>query len=632
MLQTVLRDGALDVTPCELSQLSDTTADVVVLAGDAPGALEALRRLRDDGPRPDVPVVLVGAPPGLEPRSDGPAFGAEWALSRDVAPDRLVRVVREVAARAVVLGAPRGHRERTLDLGRDESQVARVRENEDGSRSVGRISDVAPAHEPGSGEIALRAPISLELEAILRAGAARALPNAIDVDVSLPAGEDAARDLVPDEFIAVAHLALDDEEPAADSLTFVGGPAPLPESRSSRTPPAATPAGGKKTFAGAALPPRPSSPIEGARAVDQGTRSAVPTGSSPPPRPYAGAPASSRGGAERERSALTTGAELIVGEGNALALLRALYGLDASGSERTVRVRASEETVELSLAAGVITRIAAPVAQRVLEALGQRPASGEVEAEARIDALVLGGLVPRARRARTEEAVRRAVLTRVLRARNIEWKERTRPSEAPGARLLPGSAARELCDAAAQAIDGVRAAELLGGMAARVVRTSTWERGAAELGAPTALDGLLDERGMGLGRLAIALADEPGLCGRIVALVALGALEVRGLDAEVPEDLAARARARSMIEEAVKLAEDADYFALLGVVSATGDAGIADAHAKRTARLRALDLPALGLDALSADRDVALAALDEARRVLSRASWREAYASALARS
>lgn len=205
-LLTVLRDGGLDVRPRELGALEGTNADVVVLAGDAPGALEALRRLRDDGPRPDVPVVLVGAPPGVEPRGDGPAFGAEWALGRDMAPERLVRVVREVGARAVVLGAPRGHRERTLDLGREESQVARVRGE--------RVSDVAPSPEPGSGEVLLRAPISLELEAILRAGAERALPNAHDVDVSLPAGEDSAQDLVPDDFIAVAQLAGDDDEPA----------------------------------------------------------------------------------------------------------------------------------------------------------------------------------------------------------------------------------------------------------------------------------------------------------------------------------------------------------------------------------------------------------------------------------
>lgn len=627
-LLTVLRDGGLDVRPRDLDALESSDADVVVLAGDAPGALEALRRLRDDGPRPDVPVVLVGAPPGVEPRGDGPAFGAEWALGRDSAPERLVRVVREVGARAVVLGAPRGLRERTLDLGREESQVARVRASDAGPRRVDRVSDVAPMPEPGSGEILLRAPISLELEAILRAGAERALPNAHDVDVSLPAGEDAARDLVPDEFIAVAQLASDEDEPAADSLTFVGGPPPLPEPKGARTPASpGTPAGIKKTFAGAIA--ARTAAVDPPRAADrEATRSAVSTGSSIPPRPYAGAAGAPRAA---ERGGLTTGAEVKSGSGSALELLRTLLALDVARSERTVQIRAGASSVELSFVDGSFSRIGAPIAEHVLVALGQRPAENDVEAQVRLEALVLGGLVAPARRARLEERARRGVLDTLLRARTLEWQDVPASPDAPTSRPLPSPLARELGDAAARSIDLGRAAELIGGRTARLCRTRWWERRAVALGAPTALDALLGERGMGLYRLHAALEDEPGLPGRLVALLASGALEVSGIDAEVPEDFAARARARALVAEALACAEDGDYFAMLGVGHGAGAQAIAEAFAERSERLRALDLEALELASLGGDRDVALAALEEAQRILSRARWREAYAAALAR-
>lgn len=616
MLQAVLRAAGLDVTPRELSTLEESDADVVVLAGDAPGALEALRRLRDDGPRPDALVVLVGAPPGLEPRSEGPAFGAEWALTRDAAPDRLARVVHDVAARADARALPRSHRERTLDLGRDESVVARVHEDQTGGRRIARVSDVAPSPEPGSGEHALRAPISLELEAILRAGAERALPGGAGVDVSLPAGEDAAIDLVPDEFVLAAPLIESDDEPVGDSLTFVGGPPPLAASRSGRA--SHTPGGTRAS----SPPPARTAALE-ARA--DGTRSAIPTGSSLPPRPYAGAAARER---ERERASVTTGAApASAGSGTVVDLLRMMFEVARSGDERVLRID-GEVPLELALADGLLAQLRGPVAGRVLEALGQRAAGSETEAEGRLDALVLGGLVSPARRAREELVVRRALLDQLLGRARVAWKSLD-DSVSPG-RALPHPFARELADAAARTIDARRAHEL-GLSTSRLHRSAGFPAVAAALGAPLSLEVSLGDAGMSLARLSVALVDEPGLAGRVVALIAAGVLEARGVDADVPEDLAARARARTLVEDAARLAAEGDYFVILGLGPRDGAAAVESAYSERRGRLLALDLEGLGLTGLAGDRDVALSALAEARRILSVDRWREPYAAALAR-
>ena len=68
-----------------LADVPLTRADLVLMAGDVDGALAALKLLRDDGVEGDVPVILLGLPPGSAGEApEGPAFGADAVLARPI--------------------------------------------------------------------------------------------------------------------------------------------------------------------------------------------------------------------------------------------------------------------------------------------------------------------------------------------------------------------------------------------------------------------------------------------------------------------------------------------------------------------------------------------------------------------
>jgi len=79
-----LRQSDLDVREVDLVDLPLTKADLVLMAGDARGALGALKLLRDEGERGDVPVILLGVPDGMSHEGTGPAFGAEAVFVRPI--------------------------------------------------------------------------------------------------------------------------------------------------------------------------------------------------------------------------------------------------------------------------------------------------------------------------------------------------------------------------------------------------------------------------------------------------------------------------------------------------------------------------------------------------------------------
>jgi len=114
-----LRQSDLDVGVIGADDVVRTHADLVIVAGDAPGALKAIKLLRDDGDHGDVPVILVGVPEGTAHPGDGPGFGAEAVFLRPVSFAALlakVYALLESSPRAEVSRIQAPVPERTMQL------------------------------------------------------------------------------------------------------------------------------------------------------------------------------------------------------------------------------------------------------------------------------------------------------------------------------------------------------------------------------------------------------------------------------------------------------------------------------------------------------------------------------------
>ncbi|MCZ7682398.1 MAG: hypothetical protein M5U28_27855 [Sandaracinaceae bacterium] len=135
-----LRCEGLDVASVRLADVVLTRADLVVMAGDAEGALGALKLLRDEGMHGDVPVILVGVPDGMEHHGEGPAFGADAVFARPVAFEPLLssvrRLLREAGSGPQVSEVGVARVEHTMRLPGEadgaSSQVYELRSREDG--------------------------------------------------------------------------------------------------------------------------------------------------------------------------------------------------------------------------------------------------------------------------------------------------------------------------------------------------------------------------------------------------------------------------------------------------------------------------------------------------------------------
>ena len=140
---------------------------------------------------------------------------------------------------------------------------------------------------------------------------------------------------------------------------------------------------------------------------------------------------------------------------------------------------------------------------------------------------------------------------------------------------------------------------------------------------------LVRMEGRSFGEIVAAAPTEPGLSGVLYALVAGDVLVLTEPPAEADPPPEARAAVRTLIEAAAALADDGDYFAILGVSREADEVDLERAHHARGAELEALPLGLLGLTSLEARRREAIEAIDEARRALSDSRRRSAYARAL---
>lgn len=101
-----------------LDDIVRTSADAVVLRGDAPGVLAILRALRDDGTHPDTPVLLLGTPEGTGPFDEGPGFGAQHVLPKHSSVSRIAEALHVIVGREPRPDVPDVRAEHTMQLGR----------------------------------------------------------------------------------------------------------------------------------------------------------------------------------------------------------------------------------------------------------------------------------------------------------------------------------------------------------------------------------------------------------------------------------------------------------------------------------------------------------------------------------
>lgn len=649
--------AGFEVETCELRDVERTRADLLVLAADAPDALKVLRRLRDDGRRPDVPVILLGTPEGTTPIPEGPGFGAELVLPRPVDETRLVagaqRLLREHRPeRSIVERVP----EHTLELRErgtgpeerdDPSGVSAIRPMEDEDAAPAERSErrSAPAPRPssppsptgisqierrseipasvittgvGSSSVSsgtadfAQAPISDSLRAVLVAADRRVFPGLAAIDVSIPAGEASARELVPDELF-------DDASPdgeGEDEGLFVVAPlaSVLGASVSSVPPRSARP------------PSEP--PAEREKKTSPGTPLSLGAGfklPNPLP-PRVEPPALSLPMDEALGPLDPSGARRLAVVGG--AMLRALAAIVLGRASVRALVTSPGLEAELTFVRGELARTEGPVARLALARLG-RSAADESSARARLTLLVERGELTATSEALALSRGERDLLAKVALLDDGEAVfHATRDEDVP-ARLGPtgrllGALALEARDA--PAIEGLLAPL---GSTGRLDPTPALGGAVAALGLPHDVGRFFESRDQGLSPLELARASRlaPELRGAAALLVAAGALTLAPGRVEVAEtDVRA---IEQIVREHAARADDGDYFAILGVDAGASAIEIAAARDGKRAMLRGLPLEELGLGALVRAREIALSALDEAAEALESDALRAAYARAL---
>ena len=750
-----LRALGLQAVVVPLEAIVQTSADAVILRGDAPGVLGILRSLRDDGPRPDTPVVLLGTPEGTGPFQEGPGFGAEHVLARDASAVRIAEVLGRITGRKTPLSgrdkpAADASRERkvehTLELAQrggagdwqvrsgflatpDERPEERVdgasepappselasdppgvsrrrHEHGEGSDEVSQVvaspelsavfesshgeleaprrrvgsspgerrqdsvvpstgshpgtgSGVSsPGSVPGTSQLFVVASISDELRKILYDADRRVFADRPPIDVSLPRGEDAARDLVPDEFVEVFSLALDEPERADLELTFVGvagakaDDAPRPRPAPEPEPAAAADDGEEprpKTSPGTptSMSRRPPDP-------DAGTRSSA-DAQIAPPRPYVSEAPRAEGPALREEALVRPSqppprVALVSSERGDLAPLGAyaLVGQLALGRlDVVLTLRVHDKPVVLTLARGELVQVSGEgftelrrrALHRLLSAslgVGQATEASRGEPTFALE---------RASRL-AEEAVLADVLLEARGAFSIEPRALEARAEAPG-RLTQRTLACALLEVSRRGLSVDRVAahflprledptvtrlERLSRL--EVIRTPTLERVLDAVEAPRELAWLLRRetatQATSVASLVAAAPDEPGLVAAVFVVAQLGGLAISVLsEAASLAHTDLDARAEKSIAALRERADRADYFEVLGIPRDSDGSAVVDAHYRLRAELLAWPLADLGLARLEADRMRILAVLDDAADVLADARARRRYARGL---
>jgi hypothetical protein len=298
-----LRQEGFEVRSVALADTVLTRADLVLIAGDADGALAALKLLRDEGMHGAVPVILIGVPDGMDHHGEGPAFGADAVLARPIEFGPLLSCAHRLLKRRHSESSelPRGAApvERTQRLASsesepDSSQVFEVRTPPESieswrpreptleldrgapsresrpSSSVRSASSIparpstspsrtppptGPGSRPGTGPFGTDAPepvippearaeLSPWLAELLHAADRRVFPDHPALALHFPAANEPPEVLIPQELFEASSFRIDEPvvEDPIDAFTYVGGPAvPSPRESAAPVPPSDAP-------------------------------------------------------------------------------------------------------------------------------------------------------------------------------------------------------------------------------------------------------------------------------------------------------------------------------------------------------------------------------------------------------
>ncbi len=647
-LLLALRGTRFDVFEREVNAVPRTNADVLVLAGDTRGALEALRRLRDDGAFPDVPVVLLGTPEGITHRGGGQSgLGAEAVFLRPIDRHALLLMIDELAHRVKQSSRRLSEnptattaRERTMQL----SVEGRLKE------AVQETPSTHPESMTPSSGGGVRAPfasVSERLCDLLLSADRRAFPTRPAIDMALPGGDESAAELLPSELFEHDELVVDVlalEEDPIDAFTFVGGPV-LPEESSAagaeesieRTPstlpkssPPTSPNRPSKMPLRTELEPKVRG--DGWDAANGPVRTGVHESIL---RPDVDSSRVEESDWPREDSVLgRIDAEgMFRGSAAEGDLLPVLFRITSLRHAVRLVITANSVETRMTLREGELVLVESDIAVRAADALARRGAnvprsSGEDAARSALEDAVRRGVVSRLEHERALREAREQLLVDLIRAQGARFALE-RCDEARKLRLgplpfgIPFRAA--LAEAARRAVSKEQWMQGDFGFE----RTGRFDEIAAEGWIRPEMASLIAaHENVAASRLLDEAQGELGVPGLLSALIAAGALRI------VP--VAPRARqgertphARRMIEEACVLVEDADYFRILSVSMAASEMELAEAYRTRTSELQSIDLEALGLGALESARRGVLDAMAEAHRVLRNPRWRDAYTNAL---
>ncbi len=317
--------------------------------------------------------------------------------------------------------------------------------------------------------------------------------------------------------------------------------------------------------------------------------------------------------------------------------------LALSGAEGELRLRDLEPAVGevcVTLLDGEARVFAADAATRVVAQLRRErrivdePAD-EPAAQQLLERRVAAGLLSRFELERRLARAREEALYAVLASRRAHYElaplEPTRRDALPHVpRPFSRSLLALVVEGARRRLEPARVASLLGPGPVRLLPTADCAARVAEAGLAPELAALVcDAAGATLDALTAAAPPEEGVAGAVFALVRAGALRVEAAPAAPPVSHEAAAVARAELAALALLAEDADYFAVLGVARDARERELHAAHEERVRAVRGLPLEALGLASLEPAREAVLAALDDALDVLADARLRVRYARAL---
>lgn len=654
-----LREEGIDVVERSLDEVrGGSGAALLVLAVEVEGVLELIEQLRATDAMVTTPIVLIGQPEQVPAPDSAVAVAIDAFYARPVPVARLTRKVQTFLNPAARLVAPLTEPpevqrpvEPTIQLSADDAPPESswpVRENtlqlsedappplptptESGQFVMGAFD--AGEDEDEDEESSASGPIaelSPRLMAMLEAADRRLFPDAPRLDLSISAGEESARELVPHESLEVGSpIEVLDEE--ADGLTFIGAIVEEPSRGEvvELAPPEGFDESKSQVVSTVGGRPAPEEGQERHRTVAERAHSK--------PRAFSGS-ATLDAFDVGERTSDGRGRHGTLADGEALGLVLRLWARRSTA--RLVLEPLEGSPITLMFRDGQLCSFEGPASLSVIRQLRGRGRvtdhpEHELAADAALERRIAAGQLGRFECERLLRHAREGLLFDALAVESTRFE--VTPADAERGWLDPnrkppfGWPIPVLALAAARLRFGVAKVRALVGAGPLSVGLA---EGAHALFRemhlePELVDLFERHDGADLGALLNGCSDHEGIAGALYALHLLGALTLTSADVARGDEGRSIEAVRRAVVAAARVAEDADYFTILGVERSARGREVRLAHRRRVDSLRGLPLTELGLDGLESSRQEALDALDEALAVLANPRLRSAYRQALA--